>query len=180
VFISLMDVGTEQSFFESRVTYFVKIWRTIILSTLGALALFFFLEDLFFMQISSSLDSQIALITQKQETKEVLDLENKAKEFNSLITKALAAQKNSKKIARFFDIFGRIAGTDINIQKILFDSGRTSVLITAIANNNQSVINFKNDLAARSEFKNVDFSFTSTTNNPDGTINFPITLGINM
>lgn len=180
VFISLMGIGTEQSFFESRITFFVKIWRTIILSTLGALALFFFLEGLFFLQITNNLNSQLSFITGGQESQEVTDLAKNANEFNGLIAKAMFAKQNSRRVSRFFSIFSQIAGADIKIQRILFDSDRASVLITAIANNNQSVINFKNSLAARQEFKNVDFSFTSTTNNTDGTINFPITLGVNI
>ena len=54
------------------------------------------------------------------------------------------------------------------------------MLITAIAKSNQAVINFKNSLASLKEFRNVEFSFTSTTNNADGTINFPITFGVNI
>ncbi len=180
VFISLMDVGTEQSFFESRVSYFVKIWRIVFLSTLSIIAFSFFLEDMFFMQISNGLDAQISTIVARPESQEILNLENKAREFNELITKALTAKQNTRKVSRFFTIFNQLAGNEINIQKILFDSDRSTVLITAIATSNQAVINFKNNLSARSEFRNVEFSFTSTINNPDGTINFPITLGVNM
>jgi hypothetical protein len=180
VFISLMDVGTEQSFFESRVTFFVKIWRTISLSVLGALVLLFFMEGMFFLQISNNLNSQLSFITGGQASRDVSTFEQNANEFNSLLTKALYAKQNSRKISVFFSIFSQIAGADIKIQRVLFDSDRASVLITAVATSNQSVINFKNNLAARKEFKNVDFSFTSTTNNPDGTISFPITLGVNI
>jgi Tfp pilus assembly PilM family ATPase len=181
VFISLMDVGTEQSFFESRVTFFVKTWRIIILSTLSVLVLFFFMENLFFLQISKNLDSQIAAIVQKQESQEVTDLESKATDFNMLIDEALVAKSNSKQISRFFDIFANAAGSEVKIQRVLFDADRATTLITAVANNNQAVINFKNNLSAQTkDFKNVDFSFTSTTNNPDGTISFPITLTLNI
>ncbi len=180
IFISLMDVGTEQSFFESRVSYFVKIWRTIVLSTLGVVVFLFFLEDMFFMQISNSLQAQISTIVSRPESQEITSLENKAREFNSLISKALIAKQGSRKVSRFFDIFKQLAGTDIEIQKIVFDTDRATVLITAIAKSNQAVINFKNNLSSRSEFRNVEFSFTSTTNNPDGTINFPMTLGVNI
>jgi len=180
VFVSLMDVGTEQSFFESRVSYFVKIWRVILLSTLSVIAFLFFLEDLFFMQISNGLNAQISTIVARPESQEIVNLENKAREFNSLINKALIAKRSSRQVSRFFDVFNQLAGNEINIQKILFDTDRATILITAIANSNQAVINFKNNLSARSEFRNVEFSFTSTTNNPDGTINFPITLGVNL
>jgi Tfp pilus assembly PilM family ATPase len=180
VFISLMDVGTEQSFFESRVTYFVKIWRTIILSVLGFLVFLFFMEGLFFLQISNNLSSQLSFITGGRENQEVTALEQSANEFNTLVTKALFAKQNSRKISKFFNIFNQIAGDDIKIQRILFDSDRASVLITAIATSEQSVINFKNNLSSHKEFRDVNFSFTSTTNNPDGTISFPITLGVNI
>jgi hypothetical protein len=175
-----MDVGTEQSFFESRVTYFVKIWRMVILLVLGSLVSLFFMEGLFFLQISNNLSSQLSFVTGGRESQEVTALEQNANEFNTLIAKALFAKQNSRKISKFFSVFSQIAGSDIKIQRILFDSDRASVLITAIATSNQSVINFKNNLAARKEFRDVDFSFTSTTNNPDGTISFPITLGVNI
>jgi hypothetical protein len=180
IFISLMDVGTEQSFFESRVTYFVKIWRTITLSVLGFLVLLFFMEGLFFLQISNNLSSQLSFITGGRESQEVTALEQSANEFNTLLTKALFAKQNSRKISKFFNIFYQIAGDDIKIQRILFDSDRASVLITAVATSEQSVINFKNNLSSQKEFRDVNFSFTSTTNNPDGTISFPITLGVNI
>lgn len=179
-FISLMDVGTEQSFFESRVDYFIKIWRTIILSTLSIIAFSFFLSNMFFVNVSNGLEAQISLITKRQESQEVLDLEKKAVEFNELIAKALYAKTNSRQVARFFGVFSQIAGNDVAIQKIVFDSDRATVLITAIAKSNQAVINFKNSLAGLKEFRNVEFSFTSTTNNADGTINFPITFGVNI
>ncbi|MCL5017375.1 MAG: hypothetical protein M1155_01790 [Patescibacteria group bacterium] len=180
VFISLMDVGTEQSFFESRVTFFVKIWRMVIISMMGAVALLFFMEGLFFVQISNNLSSQLSFVTAGQAGQEVTELAKNANEFNGLIAKALYAKQNSRKVSKFFSIFDQIAGADIKIQRILFDSDRASVLITAVATSNQSVINFKNNLAARAEFHDVNFSFTSTTNNPDGTISFPITLGVNI
>ena len=179
-FISLMDIGTEQSFFESRVDYFVKIWRTIILSTLSITVFSFFLGDMFFLKISNGLEDQISSIVQRQETQEVLDLEKKAAEFNNLIDKALYAKKNSRQISRFFGVFDQIAGNEISIQKIIFDSDRATVLITATAKSNQAVINFKNSLAGLKEFRDVEFSFTSTTNNIDGTISFPITFGVNI
>ena len=180
IFISLMDVGTEQSFLESRVVYFMKIWRTIILSTLSVVVLMFFLEDLFFMQISNSLANQISVIVQRPESQEIIGLENKAKEFNSLISKAVIADAGSRKISSFFYIFSQLASNEISIQKILFDTDRSTVLINGIANSTQAVINFKNNLSNRRELRNVEFSFTSTTNNPDGSINFPITLGVNL
>ena len=179
-FISLMDVGTEQSFFESRVDYFVKIWRIVILSTLSIIVFSFFLGDMFFLNVSSNLETQISSIVQRQESQEVSDLEKKAVEFNKLIDKALYAKKNSRQISKFFELFGKIAGSEISIQKVVFDSDRATVLITAIAKSNQSVINFKNSLASLKEFRDVEFSFTSTTNNNDGTINFPITFGVNV
>ena len=179
-FISLMDVGTEQSFFESRVDYFVKIWRIIILSTLSIVVFSFFLGDMFFLNVSNNLGNQISLMVQRQESQEVLDLEKKASEFNDLIAKALYAKKSSRQISKFFSLFNQIAGNEISIQKIIFDSDRATVLITAIAKSNQAVINFKNSLASLKEFRNVEFSFTSNTNNADGTINFPITFGVNI
>jgi hypothetical protein len=179
-FISLMDVGTEQSFFESRVDYFVKIWRMIILTTLSIVVFSFFLGDMFFLNVSNNLGTQISAIVQRQETQEVLDLEKKAVEFNDLISKALYAKKNSRQVAKFFSVFSQIAGSEVSIQKVIFDSDRATVLITAIAKSNQAVINFKNNLAGLKEFRDVDFSFTSTTNNTDGTINFPITFGVNI
>lgn len=179
-FISLMDVGTEQSFFESRAEYFVKIWRMIILSTLSIIVFSFFLSDIFFLRVSNNLETQISSIVQRQESQEVSDLEQKATEFNNLIAKALYAKKNSRQISKFFGVFNQIAGSEVAIQKIIFDSDRATVLITAIAKSNQAVINFKNSLAGLKEFKNVEFSFTSTTNNVDGTINFPITFGVNI
>lgn len=179
-FISLMDIGTEQSFFESRVEYFVKIWRVVILSTLSIIVFSFFLGDMFFLNISNNLASQISSMVQRQETKDVLDLEKKANEFNGLIAKALYAKKNSRQVSKYFKVFSQIAGNEVSIQKIIFDSDRATVLITAIAKSNQAVINFKNSLASLKEFRNVEFSFTSTTNNTDGTINFPITFGVNI
>ena len=89
------------------------------------------------------------------------------------------AKNNTRQISRFFGVFNQIAGSEVGIQKIIFDSDRATVLITAIAKSNQAVINFKNTLAGLREFRNVEFSFTSTTNNADGTINFPITFGVN-
>ncbi|MHB9019589.1 MAG: hypothetical protein ACYC3G_01780 [Minisyncoccota bacterium] len=179
-FISLMDIGTEQSFFESRVDYFVKIWRTIILSTSSIIVFCFFLANMFFLNISNGLENQISVMVQRQESQEVLDLEKKANEFNDLIAKALYAKKNSRQVSKFFNVFSQIAGNDVAIQKIVFDSDRATVLITAIAKSNQAVINFKNSLASLKEFRNVEFSFTSTTSNTDGTINFPITFGVNI
>lgn len=179
-FISLMDVGTEQSFFESRVDYFVKMWRMVILSTLSIIVFSFFLGNMFFLNVSNNLENQISLMVQRQESQEVLDLEKKANEFNGLIDKALYAKKNSRQISKFFVVFNQIAGNEISIQKIIFDSDRATVLITATAKSNQAVINFKNSLASLKEFRNVEFSFTSTTNNADGTINFPITFGVNI
>lgn len=179
-FISLMDVGTEQSFFESRVDYFVKMWRMIILSVLSIIVFSLFLGDMFFLRISNNLEAQISLMVQRQESQEVLDLEKKANDFNILIAKALYAKNHSRQISKFFGIFSKIAGSDISIQKIIFDSDRATVLITAVAKSNQAVINFKNSLAGLKEFRDVEFSFTSTTNNTDGTINFPITFGVNI
>jgi len=179
-FISLMDVGTEQSFLEHRIEYFVKIWRTIILATLSVIAFLFFLTNMFFSNVSDNLSVQLASIVQRQESQEVSDLQKKATEFNDLVAKALFAKNNSRQISKFFVLFKQLAGNDIVIQKIVFDSNRATVLITAIARNNEAVINFKNNLTKLKEFRNVEFAFTSTTSNSDGTINFPITFGVNM
>ncbi|MBU4348486.1 pilus assembly protein PilM [Patescibacteria group bacterium] len=179
IFISLIGIGTEQRFFESRVTFFVRTWRTAVLSTLSVLVAFFVFGDLFFMQLSNNLDRQISFIIQKEQGQEVSSLNEEAKKFNTLVAKALVAESKSKKISHFFDIFNNLAGKEIEIQRVLFDPLKKTTLITAIAKDNQSVINFKNVLAEREEFKDVEFSFTSTVTNSDGTIFFPITFKLN-
>ena len=106
-------------------------------------------------------------------------MEAEANKFNILVDKALIAENKSGKVSPSFDIFNNLAGDNIKIQRVLFDPVKGTTLITAIANNTQSVIDFKNDLTERKEFKDVEFSFTSTVTNPDGTIFFPITFKLN-
>jgi type IV pilus assembly PilM-like protein len=179
IFISLMGVGTEQSFLESRIAFFMKTWRTALLSTLSVLVAFFIFGDLFLMSLSNNLDRQMSFVTQGKQNQEVSFLEEEASKFNMLVDKALIAENKSKKVSPSFDIFNSLAADNIKIQRVLFDPVKGNTLITAIANNTQSVIDFKNALTGRREFKDVEFSFTSTVTNPDGTIFFPITFKLN-
>ncbi len=176
-FISLAKVGTEENFVRNSIWKFAMIWRNAVLSTLSLLLLLFLITDLSLIRMNKNLDSSLQNDSMSIDLQEAAFLENEARTFNSLLDKVLLAQRESTSLSLIFkNIYG--LANDIVVTQLGFDSKSLTVSMAGSANNEQSILNFKNILAKDSRFEDVSFPLSAISASPDGKSSFSATFKI--
>ena len=171
--ISLMAIGTEAGYFHNEVKIFVKVWRNIILSTLGFLAVLFVLGDSFLARYSANIEKQSQDVLRAPGAEETDKLQSQARTFNQFVGKALIAKEQSSSWSPFFaDLNSLSAG--ITFTRISVNGDQSTVFLVGFAPDETKVIEFKNKLVQKG-FKEVSLPLSGLITNINGTVNFSLT-----
>lgn len=173
IFISLMAVGTENEFLHSQVTFFIKIWRNILLAVFGFFILIFIGVDSFFAHTATGIALQLQGSANIPNSAEIEKLQQDVKLFNSLVEKAAYARERSREWSPFLNNINQSFG-NITLTRLSLSSEPGTVFLTGNADNEAAVIDLKNRLI-KAGIQNINLPFSKITNNADGTVSFAMT-----
>jgi Tfp pilus assembly PilM family ATPase len=178
--ISLAKTGTEDEFFQHRITVFVKIWRNVILTALiVVLGVFVGIDSLLMRKSITSLNNQLANLSgYRQPEKEEFERNKKEIEtLNQKIDFAVKVNAERSKWSEFFEKIGDLATeSSVSIKRIYFQSIEMPALINAVAASEDAAVDFKNRLI-KDGFYNVDLPLTRINRTAQG-VDFTITFKV--
>lgn len=177
--ISLEMIGTEERFKQSEVVVFFKAWRDIILMAFSFVAVIFMVSDIVVAKIGDQVKNQASSLLGNVPSAEVKILKKKAEDFNTLLNKAVSAKKQTNDFSLIFSKISDLAvGYGIRITRILVDGNKSSVVVNGRAASESVTVNFKNKLADQEGFKEIILPLSDITSNPDGSVNFSLTVDL--
>ncbi len=171
-FISLMSVGTEKEYQHSRVLNFVTFWRNIFIAIFLFFILIFVIGEIISIKIEKKLSSELRSAAPIEESA-LADLRSKAQKFNSLLSLALQAKKESYSWSDFLRYFEKVTtDNQISLDRISVSGLSEPVFLMGRAPNQAAVINFKNVLIKNEGIEGVDLPFTAISRAADGSVAF--------
>ncbi len=171
--VSLASVGTEKEFRQQETLSFIKLWRSVVLSSLTFLVLAFFIADWLMVKTMSPLNEQLTF-TKQPEIFEFGKLQQEAAGFNQKVDLALSVREKAIDWSAFLErLKGLTTGNNVKIQRIFIQSAEAPIMFSGQAANEEAAINFKNNLAGQSGFKDVDLPLTSFVPS-GGAVNFTL------
>ena len=172
-FISLMAVGTEKGYFYAQIDFFTKIWRQVILVSLGFIFVLFVLADSFLARTANNVSQQFRELATIPVGKEATKLEEKARNFNQMVAKALLAKEKSRPNSNFFEKLNNLS-REVTLIRISIDGIRQTASLSGSAKDESAAINFKNKLVQQG-FSNVSLPLSDLRANVDGGVSFSLT-----
>jgi Tfp pilus assembly protein PilN len=172
--ISLTGHNVVEEFYHEQTLSFIALWRNIFIVSFLTLLMTFGLTDVFFLQIKKNVDNQLNSLMLEPQTKEVVQLQDKAKNFNQLVNLIAAAKQSGRKWSSFFEQLNNLAGNQIIFDRIFIQSLTSPVKIQGRAENEQAVINFKNELANQANFEQVNLPITGIQPTADRRVSFEL------
>ncbi len=177
VSVSLMAVGTEEEYRRRRTLSFFNLWTKVVSTTFILLVAVSFGAKIFFNVTEKSLAESSGNLTVKIDNQRLSELEASAKNFNSVVNQAIAAQNSTKDWSGFFRAW-QSAGPDVQIRRMIVKSGDFLVSSAGWANTQEKMLNLKNKLAEATDyFSDVDIPLSSIIQQKNG-IEFNLNLKI--
>ncbi|HOX21377.1 MAG TPA: hypothetical protein PKZ02_00135, partial [Candidatus Paceibacterota bacterium] len=160
-----------------RTLSFLNLWTKIIFTTLILLIAVSFGVKTFFNVTEKSLAESSGNLNLKIDSQKLTELETSAKNFNSVVGQAIAAQSNTKDWSGFFRAW-QAAGPDVQVQRMLVKSSDFLVSLSGWVNTQEKMLSFKNKLAEATEyFSDVDIPLASIIQQKNG-VEFNLNLKI--
>ncbi len=178
VFISLTAHNVIEEFYHEQALSFISLWRNAFLISLLVLLAAFGGTDMFLAHIQKDTKAQISSLITYPQIKEVNKLEEKANLFNNLVALVSEAKNSTQKWSPFLGQLNALAGNNIIFDRIIVSSFTTPVRIQGRADSEDSVIDFKNNIASQSNFGNVDLPLTGIRPTVDRHVSFELTFSI--
>lgn len=179
IFISLAASGTEEKFRLYQVVSFIKLWRNVILTFLGAIIIFFGGLDFILARNNVGLQEKIKDISINPEFNSIIELRKEAESFNQKVSFLAVAAKNRNKFSPFIkQITGLSEPSSVLIKRIFVQSVDSPVLLVGEAGSEDKITNFKKNLETQDNFSNINFQLPNFSQTADKII-FSITLNVN-
>lgn len=173
VFISLMAVGTEQNYFQSRILHFISAWRNIFAATLGFLVFLFLAIYVVLIQTEHSSEKELLGNLTKPDVQEVGQLQQQAAEFNRLVSIANFIKQKMTPSSLLLERLNILAGRSVSLERVYLDSTR-KVTVNGRTTTENEAINFKNRLLKESGFDKVVLPLSSFQPGPNNSILFSV------
>ena len=171
-FISLMSVGTEKEYQQSRLLNFIGFWRNIFIGILLFFILIFATGEIGLIKITKDLSNKLQAVIPIEES-EFVNLQIQAQKFNTLLSLAIQAKRESYSWSDFFKYFEKTAKENqVSLDRISVGGLTELVLLIGRAPNQTAAINFKNSLIQNEGIGDVDLPLTAITRAPDGSAIF--------
>lgn len=176
--ISLTAHNVIEEFYHEQALSFISLWKNIFLIFLLVLLFAFGGADMFLVYVQKKTEAQISSLITHSQIQEVGKLEEKARFFNNLVSLVSGAKNSVQKWSPFFSQLSALAGNDIVFDRIIIQSLAAPVRIQGQADSEETVINFKNNIASQSNFGDVDLPLTGIRRLADRRVSFEITFSI--
>lgn len=171
--ISLSSLTTIEEFYREQTLSFIGLWRKIALTVFSFFLVIFIGISIFLVNISHRQESQLRSFNAQPAAEELRFLEEKAKEFNQLVTLAVNMKSADLPLKEILGELKNIADKNkVNLENISIVSLKEPIKIAARAPNNAAAIQFKNDLTAKASFKNIELPLASISYLEDNAVSF--------
>ncbi len=162
-------------FYEDQVLNFIRLWRNILTGVLGFFLVVFGVSAFYLAQKTNSFKENLANISVRYSGTDLQDVENKVKDFNGLVTAASQVRSGSASWQVFFQkLFSLAAANQVTLDQLSIPSLAGQISIVASAPDHDTILRFKNALAARPDFQNVDLPLANIVTQPDNSVDFTI------
>ena len=153
--ISLTSLGAKEEYRRNKILHFISVWRNIFLAVFGTLLVANLLVVWFLYSLNNNLANRLNMTANISIPKDLMNLQETIKDFNSLVIQAMRARGYSPKWSPSFNQLWLTAGQNIVITRLHFDPTTLTMLIGGSGNSEIEVINFKNRLIKNLNFENV-------------------------
>ncbi|MFH1346690.1 MAG: pilus assembly protein PilM [Spirochaetota bacterium] len=179
IIISLASAGTEEEFRQHQIINFVKIWRNAVLTSLSLILVSFISVDIFVANIVKSIDLQLLNLANLSVSKDIIDFQKQAKDFNTKIDLALKAKEEIYNFSPIIEKLVNFANEEnVSIDRIFIQSKISDILFNGQANDYQDILDFKARVEDDSQFKEVSLPLSGVTISSGGKSSFGITFKI--
>ncbi|MBI2591295.1 MAG: hypothetical protein HYW34_01290 [Candidatus Brennerbacteria bacterium] len=177
--ISLARINAEQEYYHYQTISFIGLWRAIFAVFLGFLIIVFAGVDLLFRDIGSGLNQQLVSVVSQSDTETITKLQNEARQFNRSVKLIKQVKSENLKWSPLFAKLREIAGDQVFFDRILIQSLSIPVSIQAKAVSERAAIEFKNKIAAQSQFADVSLPLIGIVPVSAELVSFNMTFKIN-
>lgn len=175
--ISLMALGTEDAFLQSKIIFFVKMWRNAVLIVLTFIFLLFVGMDSFLARTVKGLADQLQGVLTVPGGAEVAGLREQAGKFNQLVEKTLIAKERSPSFLQVFSKVDNALPPGVTLDRLTIIVSDHSVFLVGRAQNERAALDFKNKLIAVG-YKDVDLPLSGLETRPDGAVSFSLAFSL--
>ncbi|MBI2594680.1 MAG: pilus assembly protein PilM [Candidatus Colwellbacteria bacterium] len=172
--ISLLGTSYLEIFKQNRVLSFVSLWRSILVAVLGFLLLLSLGSDLLLRELAQKTKERDALSLNEPEHRELTELKEEASKFNQSAALIRGIQQEEPQIGLITDSIDNLAGVEIEINRIYIPSPDAAITISGIASGEQAAVGFKNRLASKRTFAEVDLPLSGIIPQTGGGVAFTI------
>ncbi|PIT92608.1 MAG: hypothetical protein COU08_01265 [Candidatus Harrisonbacteria bacterium CG10_big_fil_rev_8_21_14_0_10_42_17] len=173
--LSLTPGTVQAGYWQDRFLIFLALWRKILIFSFAFILIIFIGVDVFLRVTERRIDAASFNIP-SSELVDVTALQDEARVFNALVTKASFAYDAIPNWSPFFDRLLQIAGSAISFDRLTVSP--QGVQIAARTLSQVSAIAFKNTLEKEPNFSNVVLPLANINVNTDNSVQFEITFDI--
>lgn len=176
--ISLASLSVTDIFENQQTVNFVRIWRNVLVTAFGFLLAVFVVSNVFARQEFTKLVQDVDFISGNPNIEEVDRLRQEAERFNKLVESAFVIRSQGYDLSLFISKMAELAGDEITISRLSFQSLDTRVLINGISPNQDAAVRFKNRIVEQSQLSDVDLPLTGVSDDGNA-VSFTLTFKIN-
>jgi len=176
--ISLSSLSAMDVFENQQIVNFTRIWRNVFVTALGFLLAVFVASNIFARQEFTKLAQDVNSFSGNPDIEEFDKLRQDATQFNELVESAYAIRSQGNDLSPFISKMGEIAGEEITITRLSFQSLDTPALINGNAPNQDAAVRFKNRVVEQAQFTDVDLPLANVSDDGNKVL-FTLTFKIN-
>lgn len=176
--ISLASLSATDIFENQQTVNFVRIWRNVFVTAFGFLLAVFVVSNVFARQEFTKLAQDVNSISGDPNIEEFDRLRQEAERFNELVESVLAIRSQGYDLSPFISKMAELAGDEITISRLSFQSLGARVLINGVAPNQGAAVRFKNRIVGQNQFSDADLPLTNVSD-VGNAISFTLTFEIN-
>ncbi len=176
--ISLANLSARGVFERSQLINFVNVWRNIILTLVGFLLMLFSASNFILRRTAAEASLKEGIRLGEPETAELAELKQKVKEFNRLVALIGEIKSGTRNFYPLVQKVSDLAGPEITLTRFSFSSERPAS-INGVASSENAAVDFKNRIAALSQFSEVSLPLSSISKTKEGQIFFNLSFKVN-
>lgn len=170
IIVSLMKVGTEKVYEEKKIQSFLGFLRDLSFG-LSIFFVFILLGTYFFLVfVGRNISKEIKV----SNSSNLVEIEKKAKDFNSNITDMMILEEKRIVWSKFLEKINFVSIEGVKINNVIITGSQNPVLINVFANKRENMFQFKLKLEELAIFEEVKLPFAALTQNEN--INFSLNL----
>ncbi|MBI2592739.1 MAG: hypothetical protein HYW37_01070 [Candidatus Colwellbacteria bacterium] len=176
--ISLTSVSVAETFLQDQILNFVSLWRSVLLTVVGFTLLVFAASDVFLGKTIADAREPGVIELKPQDLSQLNDLQVRVEEFNKAVGFVKQAKEKDKNISPILQTLNNVGGAKVRLDRIYLPGVDLAGVIVGNANNNESAIEFKNNVAALPQFSDVSLPLGNIVGQIDGTVAFTLSFKV--